>query len=84
MIVAGIDEAGDAVLEQLGGRQRRGEPHVLGVERRLVGYMRSNRNDCALASSASPRESWNDACRWQSTKPGVATVSAPVDLCAPV
>ena len=28
--------------------------------------MRSNRNDCALASSASPRESWNDECRWQS------------------
>src|SRR5215475_3799443 len=35
--------------------------------------MRSNRNDCALASSASPRESANDECRWQSTKPGVAT-----------
>src|SRR5262245_20139020 len=39
--------------------------------------MRSNRNDCALASSASPRESANDECRWQSTKPGVATERRP-------
>src|SRR5262245_50631929 len=39
--------------------------------------MRSNRNDCALASSASPRESENEECRWQSTKPGIATVRRP-------
>ena len=32
-----------------------------------------------MASSASPRESWNEECRWQSTKPGVATVRAAVD-----
>ena len=39
--------------------------------------MRSNRNDWAFDSSASPRESWNEECRWQSTKPGVATVARP-------
>ena len=48
------------------------------------GYMRSNRNDCALASSASPRESWNDECRWQSMKPGVATVLRPSMAFLPV
>ena len=37
MIVAGIDEAGDAVLEQLGRRQGGGNPHVVGLERGLVG-----------------------------------------------
>ena len=36
MIVAGIDEAGDAVLEQFGGGERGGEFDVLGVERGLV------------------------------------------------
>ena len=36
MIIAGIDEAGDAVLEQFGGGERRGELHVLGLERGLV------------------------------------------------
>src|SRR3954464_13360607 len=45
--------------------------------------MRSNRNDCALASSASPRDSANDECRWQSTKPGVATVQRPSITCLP-
>ena len=37
MIVAGIDEAGDAVPEQLRRGQRRRQPHVLVLERRLVG-----------------------------------------------
>src|SRR6476661_1823585 len=45
--------------------------------------MRSNRNDCALASSASPRDSANDECRWQSTKPGVAMVRRPSITCLP-
>src|SRR4051795_2391933 len=45
--------------------------------------MRSNRNDCALASSASPRDSANDECRWQSMKPGVATVRRPSITCLP-
>src|SRR5215475_1345390 len=42
--------------------------------------MRSNRNDWAFASSASPRDSWKEEWRWQSTKPGVATVSRPSTL----
>ena len=37
MVVAGIDEAGDAVLEQFGGGERRRDAHVVGVERGLVG-----------------------------------------------
>src|SRR5215831_10105555 len=38
--------------------------------------MRSNRNDWAFASSASPRDSWKEECRWQSTKPGVHGIAA--------
>ena len=37
MIVAGIDETCDSVLQQLGRRQRRGNPHVLAVEGRFIG-----------------------------------------------
>ena len=36
MVVAGIDEAGDAVLEQLGRGQRRRHPDVVAVERGFV------------------------------------------------
>ena len=36
-----------------------------------------------MASSASPRESWNEECRWQSMKPGVATVRRPSSLRLP-
>ena len=36
MVVAGVDEAGDAMLEQFRCRERRGNPHVVAVERRLI------------------------------------------------
>ena len=37
VVVAGIDEAGDAVLEQFGRGERRRDAHVVAVERGLVG-----------------------------------------------
>ena len=47
---------------------------------KLEGTLGRYRLEKMLGEGWGPRESWNDECRWQSTKPGVATVRRPSTL----